>query len=736
MNENPFYRLAPFIQEYIYRQGWEELRAVQVQAAQAILDTPNHVLITSGTASGKTEAAFLPTLTALVDEPAASIGIIYIGPLKALINDQFHRLQGLLEESGLTVQSWHGDVNQSKKQRFLRRAQGVLQITPESMEAMLINRHQELGRLFGDLRFVIIDEVHALIGSDRGRQVMCQLQRLARYQAQPARRIGLSATLGEPGLAQQWLAGGSDLPVLLIQDQGKRPEILLGLEHYYVKPEPVDNLPEGVTPERPSRGQDQADAAYGHMYQLTKGAKTLLFANSRKETEQVVSHLRRLAEAEGAPDIYHVHHGSVSAPLREEAERAMRAEGQPACIGATITLELGIDIGQLDQVVQLNATNSVSSFVQRLGRSGRRGNPARMFFYCREEEASPHATLGQRLPWDLLQVIAIIQLYLEEKWIEPPSIPHLPFSLLYHQTMSILAAQVELTPPELAEQVLTLSPFRAITLDHYRDLLRHLIALAHIEKTETGSLIIGLAAEQAVNHYRFYATFKEETAFQVIAGSRLIGTVHAVVAQAQRFRLAGRTWQVLQANEEQRILFVEQVRGNAKAMWAGGRVEIHGRILQRIRQVLHEERDYGYLQPQAQRRLAAARQLARLSGLAQQALLPLSDQTALLLPWQGTRIMETLRILLEAAGFIIHRAEAPFYLEISAVTGNVHALPGLLRTLAAAPPSSEELLANLTRTDYELDKYDRYVPDHLLHQAFLQDRLDLPGAVGVLGALF
>ena len=246
MSGNPFYRLAPFIQEYSYQQGWDELRAVQVQASEAILDTPNHVLITSGTASGKTEAAFLPALTELYNKPSTTIGIMYIGPLKALINDQFQRLQGLLEESGIPVQGWHGDIDQGKKHKFLKQAQGVLQITPESLEAMLINRHNELGRLFGDLRYVIIDEVHAFISSDRGRQVMCQLQRLARYQAKPARRIGLSATLGEPALAQTWLAGGTNLPVVLIQDLTKQRGILIGLDHFYIKPEVEDENPSPV----------------------------------------------------------------------------------------------------------------------------------------------------------------------------------------------------------------------------------------------------------------------------------------------------------------------------------------------------------------------------------------------------------------------------------------------------------------------------------------------------------
>ena len=183
MAQNPFYRLAPFIQEYIYRKNWAELRPVQVRAIESILDSKNHILITSSTASGKTEAALLPILTQLHTDPPDSIGVLYIGPLKALINDQFERLNELLEETQIPVQSWHGDVSAGKKRRFLQRAEGILQITPESLEAMLINRHPDLQRLFGDLRFVIIDEVHAFIASDRGRQVICQLQRLARYQA-------------------------------------------------------------------------------------------------------------------------------------------------------------------------------------------------------------------------------------------------------------------------------------------------------------------------------------------------------------------------------------------------------------------------------------------------------------------------------------------------------------------------------------------------------------------------
>ncbi len=758
MSRNSFYRLAPFIQEYIYQQGWDELRAIQVQASEAILDTPNHVLITSSTASGKTEAAFLPALTELYNNPSSTIGIVYIGPLKALINDQFQRLQGLLEESDIPVQGWHGDIDQGKKRKILKQAQGVLQITPESMEAMLINRHHELGRLFGDLRFVIIDEVHAFISSDRGRQVMCQLQRLARYQANPARRIGLSATLGEPALAQTWLAGGTNLPVSHICDQTKQRNVLIGLDHFYVKPE-VDDLevddsnvddtaiddvvsiedgnPVLDDPPLPLDNpmitvQDEVDALpslYEHMYQITKGAKSLIFANRRGDTEEIIANLRRLAELDKAPNIYHVHHGSVAAPLREDAEMAMRALDQPACISATVTLELGIDIGRLDQVLQLNATSSVSSFVQRLGRSGRRGMPAKMFFYCREIELNKQATLGQRIPWDLLQIVAIIQLYMEERWIEPPSIPHLPLSLLYHQTMSILAAHTELTPAALAEQVLTLSPFQAVTLDHYREFLRHLIQSDHVEKTETSGLIVGLAGEKLINHYHFYATFKDEIAYQVIFGSRIIGTIQSMPALADRLALAGQAWKVIDINPDKRVIFVEPARGKTKTLWTGGDIEIHGRIMQRIREILREDVDYGYLLPHAQQRLDETRQLARHSDLLNRSMLPLSNNATLLLPWQGTKTVKTLARLLAHAGLQIQSDRSPFYLEVRTTDTDHQSLHARLCQIVASPPTPEMLLTHTTRIDYEIDKYDQYIPDLLLRQAFIADRLDISGAV-------
>ncbi|MYA91953.1 MAG: DEAD/DEAH box helicase, partial [Chloroflexi bacterium] len=680
MSSKAFHQLAPFVQEFIYRQRWETLRPFQSEAITVILGAPQHVLICSATASGKTEAALLPIITKLHEDPPQSVGALYIGPLKALINDQFLRLEDLLEDSGIPVQSWHGDVSQSQKTRFLRRGRGILQITPESLEAMLMRRHIDLRRLFGDLRFVVIDEAHALLASDRGRQVICQLERLARLNPQPFRRIGLSATVGEPELAMRWLKGNTTLPTCLIESSS-RSRFELALEYFRLpKSEQEEESDQSQPPDEVGRplsefasrkplsphgdaltlphheeggnialSQLTTDPAvyYEHMHALTRSAaKTLIFANSRNEVEAIGLALRNISEREKLPDTYHVHHGNISAALREGTEDAMRKPDAPACVAATVTLELGIDLGQLDQVIQVNATHSVSSFVQRLGRSGRRGGkPARMFFYCTEEDDDP-AHIGAEMPWNLLQTIAIIQLYVEEKWIEPPLIPRLPTNLLYHQTMSIVYAHTELKPPQLAQRVLSLSPFAQVSPDHFRALLRHLLEIDHLQLAENGGLIIGYSAEKLVNNYRFFAVFPDKIEYRVREKTREIGTIQMLPEVDDSFLLAGRVWRVLHINYEQGIVEVELAQGIAGNLWKGEGPDIHSRVLQRMRQLLQSDDEPIYLKERAKPRLRLARATAQRADLLDNALLPLANERFLLLPWCGSRQFVTLMELL------------------------------------------------------------------------------------------
>lgn len=717
---SPYSRLAPFIQEYIYQQGWTDLRQVQIEACRVLFETDAHLLISAGTASGKTEAAFLPVLTLLYENPPTTVGAMYIGPIKALINDQFDRLNDLLKTADIPVWVWHGDVVQSRKTKLIKDPRGILQITPESLESLLINKNTDLLRLFGQLRFVIIDEVHAFIGSDRGDQILCQLARLARLTQNQPRRIGLSATLGDYTLAEDWLRAGTANPVITPTIPQKQRTIHLAVEHFYRSPIVL-------------RVQGQTDDAgfdpyHLYLFQQSDVHKCLIFANGRTETEAAIAHLRQIAAARGLPDIYHVHHGSISAELRETAEAAMRDPDKPTVTAATVTFEMGIDLGQLDRVIQLEAPASVASFLQRLGRSGRRGSPADMRFLCVEDREPELEFSPEQIPWQLLQCIAILQLYLESKWIEPVAPVRYPFSLLYHQTMSTLVAQGEMTPAQLAQQVLTLPPFQAITQADFRQLLQHLLQLEHIQKTPEGSLIIGLAGERIVRNFKFYAIFADTETYTVRDGGKAIGSIVNPPSPGERFTLAGHSWQILAVDSQKKTVTVQRAEGESTITWYGGSASIHTRILQRMRQVLLEDTHYKYLQPGAIERLQAARTLAQRLDLTHNFLIPLEDNTCCILPWAGTTAFRTLMRFLR-----LHCREA---LQIKGVSGRS---PYFLVVNLGKCPLENLHYELVSLSDRRFDpehlikpdevpkrqKYDEYIPAGLLRQAFVQDCLDL-----------
>ena len=230
-----FQRYAPFIREFIYRNSWESLRAIQVAAGDAIFHTDANLLLSASTASGKTEAAFFPILTLFLEDPPRSVGALYIGPLKALINDQFQRLDDLCREAEIPVWHWHGDVAQSHKNRLLRHPSGILQITPESLEALMLHRHADIARLFGDLRFIVIDEVHSLMRGDRGGQTLCLIERLSRLSGASPRRIGLSATIGDPERTGEFLAAGTGRPTVIPRIESRGVRWRLSMEHFYIQ---------------------------------------------------------------------------------------------------------------------------------------------------------------------------------------------------------------------------------------------------------------------------------------------------------------------------------------------------------------------------------------------------------------------------------------------------------------------------------------------------------------------
>ena len=735
-----FDRFPPFIREYIFSHSWESLRGVQIAAAHTIFHTVHHLLLTSGTASGKTEAAFFPILSELYENPPASIGVLYIAPLKSLINDQFGRMDDLLEESGIPVTHWHGDVSASHKRRLLERPQGILQITPESLEAMLIRRSNDMVRLFGDLRFVVIDEVHTLTGTDRGNQIQCQLSRLARLIGRHPRRVGLSATVGDPQLAAKWLAGDSNIPVDVPSLPPESIRWRLGLEHFFFANADAEQSDDQKTADPEATAE--LDVGYEYMYDCVKDKKALVFSNSREETEYLTATFRQIADRRREPDIFLIHHGNLSAALREDAELKMKDDDSRVVTCATVTMELGIDIGRLERVLQSDAPTSVSSFLQRLGRSGRRGQPPEMMMVFREENPLPNTPLPQLIPWGLLRAIAIIQLYLEERFIEPPREKKMPMSLLFHQTLSMLAASGEKTPKALAERILSLPPFVGVSKEDYRTLLVSMLNNEFLQMTEEKGLIVGLAGERLLNSFQFFAVFKDSEDFTVRAGDREkgtaeeIGTITTPPPVGERFALAGRVWEVEELDVRRKLVYVHPVLGKMEVSWPGDYGEIHTKILIRMQKILTEDTEYPYLKPNAAHRLAVARHLARNTGMTKHRLLHLGGSTWCLFPFLGTRSFRTLRRLLAAnareLGISGIEFEGCYYITFRMEGGREDFLTALCAVLARGV-DCDALVGPAEMPVF--DKFDPFIPGELLRRAYARDRLCPTEAEAVLREL-
>ncbi len=729
-----FDRYAPFIQDYIYSHNWESLRAVQAAAGDAIFNTDENVLLTASTASGKTEAAFFPILTLFSEDMPRSVGAIYIGPLKALINDQFMRLNELCEEADIPVWHWHGDVAQSHKNKMMKSPSGILQITPESLEAMLLRKHSAISRLFGDLRFIVIDEVHSLMRGDRGGQTLCLIERLSKLAGVNPRRIGLSATIGDPEAAGEFLAAGTGRGTVIPKIQAKGVKWRISAEHFYISQQDmkdekkdVEALP--VLDSSTDTAPEHADAGMAYIFEHTKGKKCLVFVNSREECEAVTTTLRSYCEAKHEPDRFLIHHGNLSAAYRETAEAAMKDEDVFMTTCTTATLELGIDIGRLERAFQIDAPFTVSSFLQRMGRTGRRDLPPEMWFVIREEMPEPRSMLPETMPWKLMQAIALIQVYLEEKWVEPPKLDRLPYSLLYHQTMSTLASCGELTAAQLASKVLTLKYFHRISKEDYKCLLLHLIDNEHIQRTEEGGLIVGLAGERIINSFKFYAVFQENEEYTVRWGSQELGTIVMPPPVGEKVAIAGHVWIVEEVDHKRRLVYCEQIKGKVPAYFGECPGDINTKILLRMREVLREDKSYHYLMKNAVLRLGQARNTARNSGITDDPLICLGGSMWCLLPWLGTYAFLALERFLkikcgDRLGLKGMDSSRPYFIQF---------------TMKVSPEEFYRIVTEEAEKEFDplelvypgevpvFEKYDEYLPEELVRKGFAYGILDTDG---------
>lgn len=718
-----FHLLDERIQRFIWSEGWEELRDAQEAAIPLIVKADRDVIIAAATAAGKTEAAFFPALTRLLQQTPPGL-VVYISPLKALINDQFSRLDRLCENLEIPVWPWHGDISSTSKTRFLTKRHGVLLITPESLEALLCNRGSSVAAIFQNASYFIVDELHAFIGSERGKQLQSLMHRIERALSRPVPRIGLSATLGDMSLAADFLRPGKGPSVAMVESKSSGIELKILLKGYE---EPLvvrggadeEDEPEPITPAQVG----------AHLFKVLRGSNNLVFPNSRREVERYTHLLNKLCEQNQVPNEFWPHHGSLSKEIRTETEAALKQKEYPASAICTNTLELGIDIGSVKSVAQIGPPPSVASLRQRLGRSGRRkGEAAILRGYCIEDALSVNASLDTKLRLGTVQMTAMVLLLLEN-WFEPPSIKGLHLSTLIQQVLSAIAQNGGATAPELYQTLCApQTPFSSVSKEEFVELLRHLGQKDLLLQDSAGTLLHGTLGEKFVNHYTFYAAFSSDEEFRVVAGGKTLGTipVSMMLTPGQRILFAGKTWRVDEVDEEQKTIYVTRTSGGVPPLFSGGVGRTHTRVRQRMRQLLESCELPSFLDETAKRFLAEAQEFYARMDLANKVVLD-QGREVLLLTWLGDSANEAIACLLIRRGF----TATPSGPGVEVHKGE-HTTEEILDALIDAgidePPPLDMLLADVKNLQRE--KWDWALPEGLMRKAYASQYLNLEEALG------
>lgn len=719
-----FEQLHPDIRRWIWQQRWRELRDAQEAAVAPVLAGDVDVLISAATASGKTEAAFLPICSTLAGTPAVEPGIraVYVSPLKALINDQHGRLGELCDLLDIPVHRWHGDVAAPRKQRVLNDPGGILLITPESLEALFVLRGTKIRGLFGPLQYVVIDELHSFIGTERGAQLQSLLHRLELAVRHRVPRIGLSATLGDLTSAAEFLRPRHGTQVRLITSTADAQELRLQLRGY-LQPDP----------RRTDHGDSPvaADAAIAHhLFDHLRGTDNLIFANSRSMVETLTDRLTRRSQQAGVPNEFIPHHGNLSKEIREHVETRLKDRSLPVTAVCTATLEMGIDIGSVTSVAQIGAPHSVATLRQRLGRSGRRGDPAVLRIYVREPEIVADTSPQDQLRAQLVQTIATVDLLLD-RWYEPPSAGGLHLSTLTQQIMSVIAQHGGVTPLEAYRTLCGQGPYDHIDQETFGTLLRALGSADLLRQESDGLLLHGERGEELVNHHTFFAAFASPTEYRLVAEGHTLGTISpsSPLLPGGLLIFAGRRWKIRKIDTEAKLIELTPSSGGRPPEFTGGGPDVHDRIRTHMRLIYQRDDMPIYLDSGAQRLLIEARENFHRLGLAENPIVGWGHDT-LLFPFRGDTITTALALAMQQQGVECEQSGLALCL---ADTSPEHAAE-LLADLAAAPPPDPRALAALV-PEKELDKYDEYLGAELLTTAYAKRKLDVPAAWATLPGL-
>jgi ATP-dependent helicase Lhr and Lhr-like helicase len=721
--------LHPKVQRWIWRQGWEDLRDIQEISIPALAAGEQDVIIAAATASGKTEAAFLPIASQLAKaemKPGDGFGAIYISPLRALINDQFGRLESLCEELEIPVFKWHGDVSASIKARARKKPEGIVLITPESLEALLMRSGMDGARLFRSLSHIVIDELHAFMDVPRGKQMQSLLHRVERMAGRRIPRVGLSATLSDMQLAATFLRPLQPENVKILESASSGQELKLQLRGY-LNPAKAEK----------NKNDDEPNIAFEavckHLFQTLRGSRNLIFAGSRQRVEEVSAKLTDMCENSGVPGEFLAHHGSLARAYREDAESRMRDERLPASIVCTTTLELGIDIGNIESVAQIGPGHTVSGMRQRLGRSGRRAGQAAIFrAYVMEQNFAADIHPADALRPDTVQAVAMIELMLK-RWNESPNPTRYHMTALMHQILALICQYGGISAKQAWSLLIESGVFANIDRPLFVEILKRMgdAEVRLIEQALDGTLLLGAEGERITSTFDFYAVFETPEEYRVVFRGKEIGRLPMALPYQEGHLLifGGRYWKVLEVDATRREVLVDRSKGGRPPKFGGDGGPQSDVVVAEMRRIYEDVAIPRYLDQQAINLLHQARQSFTVYELQTCSIISHGDGF-ILLPWLGSSGQLALQLAL-----ITNRLNATsqsITIEIPRCSKDDlrKGLKNIVESASVSPVSLAMLLPEKT-----IDKFDRFLDTNLQARNFAAARLDTSRLQGVAAVL-
>ncbi|MFC2094956.1 DEAD/DEAH box helicase [Candidatus Bipolaricaulota bacterium] len=685
------------IKKWAWKQGWQRLRGIQEEAILAILGNSSaDLVITAPTAGGKTEAVYMPILSEIgTSEQEVGFQVLYLSPLRALIDDQYERISEMASQVDVAVARWHGDVARSDKARTQRSPAGVLMTTPESLEAFFVLRSGSMQRLFGTLKYIIVDELHAFMPSERGRQLQSQLNRLDILTGSTPRRIALSATIGDIQRACDFLRPPTNENAVHVSSPDSS-ELLIALHAFVGNDSDKVNLF--------ARAEDMPDL----LFRKLRGSNNLAFVNTRQGVEVISDKLRRMSEVQSLPNEFHPHHGSLAKGLRRFAEAQLKKDGRPATVICTSTLELGIDVGQIGSIAQVGSAPSVSSIAQRLGRSGRRGNASVLRYFVTSDIPGPDSHLEDHLHLELIQTIAQTELLLE-RWCESPSTGEKHFSTLLHQILSVICERGGLVAHLAWKTLCSDGPFGNVTKEEFVMLLRQMGAQKLIEQAPSGLLILGEEGERLQSRRDFYAVFYTPEEYSLISPEGPLGTlpIRFPLIPGHHLIFGGTRWLIANVDEHRRVVMLHPSPAGKVPKFAGSGWLVGDEVRKRMVRVLLGKDMPAYLDPTAQHLLRGAREAFDEAGLASADIITWEGHTCLFC-WRGDRIRLTLRALLSRTGLRL----TALGVAMSTASSKQDLINALASISTGTAPSAVELASEVPNKEFA--KYDSYLGDEIL----------------------